>query len=55
MWSRPPAFAHIIENLARNYVDILKANKTKECKEPLEALYNKTNCIFIEMTLSDYF
>lgn len=35
---------HIIENLARSYVDIFKANKTKECKEPLEALYNKMNC-----------
>lgn len=35
---------HIIENLARSYIDIFKANKTKECKEPLEALYNKMNC-----------
>jgi hypothetical protein len=35
---------HIIENLARSYVDIFEANKTKECKEPLEALYCKMNC-----------
>lgn len=35
---------HIIENLARSYVDIFEANKTKECREPLEALYNKMNC-----------
>ena len=35
---------HIIENIARSYVDIFKANKTIECKEPLEALYNKMNC-----------
>lgn len=35
---------HIIENLARSYVDIYKANKTIECKEPLEALYAKMNC-----------
>jgi hypothetical protein len=35
---------HIIENLARSYVDIFEANKTKECQEPLEALYNKMNC-----------
>ncbi len=26
------------------YSDIFKANKTKECKEPLEVLYNKMNC-----------
>lgn len=35
---------HIIESLAGIYVDIFKANKTKECKEPLEVLYNKMNC-----------
>lgn len=34
----------IIENLARSYVDIFEANKTKECKAPIEALYNKMNC-----------
>jgi len=35
---------YIIERLACSYVDIFKANKTKECKEPLEVLYNKMNC-----------
>lgn len=35
---------HIIESLAGSYVDIFKANKTKECKEPLEVLYDKMNC-----------
>jgi hypothetical protein len=35
---------HKIEQLARIYSDIYKANKTKECKEPLEILYNKMNC-----------
>lgn len=35
---------HIIESLAGSYVDIFTANKTKECKEPLEVLYNKMNC-----------
>lgn len=35
---------HIIENLAGSYVDIYKANKTKECQKPLEILYNKMNC-----------
>ncbi len=35
---------HIIESLASSYVEIYKANKTKECKEPLEVLYNKMNC-----------
>jgi hypothetical protein len=35
---------HIIENLAFSYVAIFKANATKECKEPLEALYNKMTC-----------
>ncbi len=35
---------HAIEQLAAGYVGIFKANKTKECKEPLEALYNKMNC-----------
>jgi hypothetical protein len=33
-----------IESLAGIYSDIYKANKTKECKEPLETLYNKMNC-----------
>ncbi|MDO5637800.1 MAG: hypothetical protein Q4G18_11205 [Myroides sp.] len=35
---------HKIERLAEIYTDIYTANKTKECKEPLEALYNKMNC-----------
>ncbi len=35
---------HIIESLAFSYVAIYQANKTKECKEPLEILYNKMNC-----------
>ena len=35
---------HIIECLAGSYVDIFTANKTTECKEPLEILYNKMNC-----------
>jgi hypothetical protein len=35
---------HIIEQLAGIYSEIYKANKTKECKKPLEALYNKMNC-----------
>lgn len=35
---------HRIEHLAGIYTDIFKANKTKECKQPLEILYNKMNC-----------
>jgi len=35
---------HIIENLASSFIDIYKANKTTECKEPLEEIYNKMNC-----------
>ena len=35
---------HKIEQLAGIYSYIYKANKTKECKEPLEILYNKMNC-----------
>lgn len=35
---------HKIENLARIFTEIFKANKTKECKTPLEVLYNKMNC-----------
>lgn len=34
----------IIESLADSYVEIFRANKTKECKEPLEVLYSKMNC-----------
>lgn len=33
-----------IHNLVYSYVDIYKANKTKECKEPLEAIYEKLTC-----------
>jgi hypothetical protein len=35
---------HRIEQLAGIYSEIYKVNKTKECKEPLEILYNKINC-----------
>ena len=35
---------HKIERLAGIYTDIYTANKTKECKEPLEVLYSKMNC-----------
>jgi hypothetical protein len=35
---------HKIESLARSYVEIFEANKTKECNEPLETLYHKMNC-----------
>ena len=35
---------HKIEHLAGIYTDIFKANKTKECKQPLEILYDKMNC-----------
>lgn len=35
---------HQIEQLAEIYIDIFKNHKTKECKEPLEILYNKMNC-----------
>lgn len=33
-----------IEQIAGIYSDIYKANKTKECKKPLEILYAKMNC-----------
>ena len=35
---------YIIENLASSYIDIYKENKTNECKEPLEAIYDKLTC-----------
>lgn len=35
---------HKIEHLAGIYTDIFKANKTTECKQPLEILHNKMNC-----------
>ncbi len=35
---------HKIEQFARIFIEIFEANKTAECKEPLEILYNKMNC-----------
>lgn len=35
---------YVIENLAVSYIEIYRANNTKECKEPLEVLYSKMNC-----------
>lgn len=35
---------HKIEQLAYALIDIFKANRTKNCKKPLEILYSKTNC-----------
>ncbi|WP_205499740.1 hypothetical protein [Rufibacter psychrotolerans] len=35
---------HMIEQLAVTYIDIYEANKTPECKEPLEVLYAKMTC-----------
>ena len=35
---------HKIENLAGIFTELFKINKTKECKDPLEVLYNKMNC-----------
>ena len=34
----------IIHGLASSYIAIYKSNNTKECKEPLEAIYNKLTC-----------
>ena len=34
----------IIHSLGISYIDIYKANPTKECKEPLEVIYDKMNC-----------
>lgn len=34
----------IIHELACSYIDIYRANLSKECKEPIEALYSKTTC-----------
>jgi hypothetical protein len=33
-----------IHSIVFGFLDIYKANKTKECKEPLEKIYNKMNC-----------
>ena len=35
---------HTIHNIVYGYINIYKANKTKECKEPLEAVYKKLTC-----------
>ncbi len=35
---------HKIEQLAGIYADIFQANKSAECKEPLQMLYRKMNC-----------
>ncbi|MEO6190189.1 MAG: hypothetical protein ABIO44_07305 [Saprospiraceae bacterium] len=35
---------HDIHSLVYGYVNIYEANKTKECKEPLEATYDKLTC-----------
>lgn len=34
----------VIHSLASSYIDIYEANLTKECKEPLEAIYDKLTC-----------
>ena len=34
----------VIHQLACSYIDIYKANPSKECKEPLEVIYDKTTC-----------
>lgn len=34
----------LIHSLVWSYIDIYKANKTKECKKPLETIYGKLNC-----------
>jgi hypothetical protein len=35
---------HDIHTIVYGYINIYKANKTKECKEPLEAIYDKLTC-----------
>ncbi len=35
---------HRIDDIADSYVKIYKSNPTKECKEPLEVIYNKITC-----------
>ena len=35
---------HIIHNLVWSYIDVYKANSTKECKKPLELIYDKLTC-----------
>ena len=34
----------IIHSLGADYIDIYKVNPTKECREPLEIIYDKMNC-----------
>ena len=34
----------VIHSLGADYIDIYEANPTKECKEPLEVIYDKMNC-----------
>lgn len=35
---------HSIHDLVSSYIEIYTSNKTKECKEPLEAIYNNLTC-----------
>lgn len=35
---------HEIHSLVGGYINIYKANKTKECPKPLEAVYGKLTC-----------
>ena len=35
---------HLIHCLAASFIDIYRANKTKECREPIEVIYDKTTC-----------
>ncbi len=35
---------HIIESIAKKYINIYSTNKTRECKQPLQAIYDKLNC-----------
>lgn len=35
---------HDIHNIVYGYINIYEANKTKECKDPLEAIYEKLTC-----------
>ncbi|MPM31395.1 hypothetical protein SDC9_77950 [bioreactor metagenome] len=33
-----------IHSIAQGFIDVYEANPTKECREPLETIYNKMNC-----------
>lgn len=33
-----------IHSIVFGFIDIYEANSTKDCKEPLEVIYNKMNC-----------